>query len=192
MYCSKCGTQNADDISFCSKCGNDLKYDEKLLKWLDIQSKRLELHGNKIWEEMKHFSWALYLLLGASFVLEHWEMNEKFDIWLKIFPILAIFVAIIASLSICKESKDFLDALGTVLSIEKRLGFHEIENTKTPKMLVSKERMRKLNFEKDATIDEFIEKNQSIICKLTSLPNRSLFVAYFMVLILIGIGELFM
>jgi hypothetical protein len=193
MDCSKCGTQNADDISFCSKCGNNLKsdYDEKLLKWLDIQSKRLELHGNKIWEEMRHFSWVLYILLGAPFVLQN-NLNNS---WLLIiFPLLAIFVAIIASLSVCKESKDFLDALETVLRIEKRLGFHEIEEKKTPKMLVSEGRMKKLNFEKDVTIDKFIEKNQSIICKLTSkltsLPNRSLFVVYFIGLILIGIVEL--
>ena len=25
MYCAKCGTQNPDDVRFCSKCGNDLK-----------------------------------------------------------------------------------------------------------------------------------------------------------------------
>lgn len=25
MYCPKCGTQNSEDASFCSKCGNDLK-----------------------------------------------------------------------------------------------------------------------------------------------------------------------
>ncbi len=25
MYCQKCGTQNPDDTTFCSKCGNDLK-----------------------------------------------------------------------------------------------------------------------------------------------------------------------
>jgi uncharacterized membrane protein YvbJ len=24
MYCSKCGTQNQDDATFCNKCGNNL------------------------------------------------------------------------------------------------------------------------------------------------------------------------
>lgn len=28
MYCSKCGIQNPDDASFCSKCGNNLKFTE--------------------------------------------------------------------------------------------------------------------------------------------------------------------
>ncbi|MBU4139958.1 MAG: zinc-ribbon domain-containing protein, partial [Euryarchaeota archaeon] len=26
MYCTKCGTQNSDDTSFCSKCGSNFKY----------------------------------------------------------------------------------------------------------------------------------------------------------------------
>ena len=27
MYCAKCGTENKDDASFCSKCGNNLNVD---------------------------------------------------------------------------------------------------------------------------------------------------------------------
>lgn len=81
-----------------------------LVNFLNLQYERIGGHGNKIWEEMKHFSWALYLLLGAPFILKHYgDINNA---WLKIFPILAIFVAIIAILSIRKESRHFLDALG--------------------------------------------------------------------------------
>lgn len=159
--------------------------DEKLLKWLEIQSKRLDGHSNKIWEEMKHFSWALYLLLGASFVL-----NRDFTgLWLIIFPILAIFVAIFAIISISNESRNFVDALGMVLSAEKRLLFHEKNDDKIPKMLVSEERKKMLNPNDDESIDDFIKRNQPIISK--HISTRDLFVIYFILLIIIGFIEMF-
>lgn len=168
------------------------KNDEKLLiKFLALQYERVGSHGNKIWEEMKHFSWALYLLLGAPFILKHWAVGDNWEVWYKIwliiFPLLAIIVAIIAIVSIRKESKDFLDALGTVLSIEKRLRFHEENDEKTPKMLVSEKRKGMLK--KDESIDDFIERMQPNICKPTS-SNRSLFVSYFIGLFIIGIVEI--
>ncbi len=176
---------------------NKMDKDEKNLKFLALQYERIGSHGDKIWEEMKHFSWALYLLLGAPFILKHWEKVDgvSYGIWLIIFPLLAIIVAIIATLSICKESNDFLDALGTNLSIEKRLGFHDVSTnaSDTPKILVSRHRTEMLNINviTDESIDEFIKRKQSIFCKLGSISARSLFVFYFIVLILIGVGEIF-
>ncbi|SNQ60442.1 hypothetical protein [Candidatus Methanoperedens nitratireducens] len=166
---------------------------EELLKFLALQNKRIDSHADKIWEEMKHFSWALYLLLGAPFILKHYEKVDgvQYSIWLTIFPLLAAFVAFIAAFSICKESRDFLDALGTILSIEKRLGFHDFSENNVPKTLVSKDRKEMLNIDGavDKTIDDFIKRKQSIFCKLGYIPNRTLFVIYFIVLILFGIGE---
>jgi hypothetical protein len=82
---------------------------DELLKFLALQYERVGSHGEKIWEEMKHFSWALYLLLSAPFVLKHWETPElKYGIWLLIFPFLAILVAIIATLSIYKTVYCFI------------------------------------------------------------------------------------
>lgn len=167
--------------------------EKKLLKFLALQNERINNHGDKIWEEMKHFSWALYLLLGAPFILKHWEKVDRvyYGIWIIIFPLLAVFVAIIAAFSICKESNDFLDALGTILSIEKRLGFHDISENKVPKTLVSKDRIEMLNIHDgvDKMIDTFIKRKQSIFCKLRHIPNRTLFVIYFIILIFFGIGE---
>ncbi len=132
--------------------------DEKNLKFLALQNGRIDSHGDKIWEEMKHFSWALYILLSAPFILKHWETLDRvqYGKMLIIFPLLAIIVAIIAALSICKESNDFLDALGTILSIEKRLGFHKISEKpdEKPKMLVSRHRAEMLNI--NGTTDELI------------------------------------
>lgn len=159
--------------------------DEKLLKWLVIQSNRLDGHSNKIWEEMKHFSWALYLLLGASFFLKQWGYVDK---WLIFFPILAIIVAIIGIKSICNENKNFLETLGMVLSAEKRLGFHEENDDETPKMLISEERKKMLDPKDDESIDDFIKRNKSIISRRIS--TRRLFVIYFIMLILVGFAEI--
>ena len=163
-----------------------MEEEEKLLKWLVIQSNRLDGHSNKIWEEMKHFSWALYLLLGASFFLKQWEYA---DIWLIIFPILAIIVAIIGIKSIYNENKNFLETLGMVLSAEKRLGFHDENNNKTPKMLISEERKKMLHPKDDGSIDDFIKRNEPIIFRRIS--TRSLFVIYFIMLIIVGFAEIF-
>ncbi|MFZ3383605.1 MAG: DUF805 domain-containing protein [Candidatus Methanoperedens sp.] len=38
MYCAKCGTENKDDASFCSKCGNDLKSPK-------VETERKEISG---------------------------------------------------------------------------------------------------------------------------------------------------
>ena len=159
--------------------------EEKLLKWLVLQSNRLDGHSNKIWEAMKHFSWALYLLLAASFVLERWGSA---DIWLIIFPIFAIIVAIIGIISIYNENKNFLETLGMVLSAEKRLGFHEENDNKTPKMLISEERKEMLQSKEDKSIDDFIKRKQPIIFRRIS--TRSLFIIYFIMLIIIGFAEL--
>ena len=160
--------------------------DEKLLKWLVIQSNRLDGHSNKIWEEMKHFSWALYLLLGASFFLKQWGYA---GIWLIIFPILAIIVAIIGIKSIYNENDNFLEALGMVLSAEKRLGFHEKNDNETPKMLISEERKKMLYPKDDKSIDDFIKRNKPIIFR--PISTRSLFVIYFGMLFIVGLAEIF-
>jgi len=115
---------------------------DDLLKFLEIQNSRLEKHGDKLWEEMKHFSWALYVLLGAPVYLKFCLCVDTR--WLVLFPILAIVVALFAIFTIRKESRDFLDALGTVLNIEKRLGFHDESDEDTPKMLVSCSRKNSL------------------------------------------------
>ncbi|NJD01605.1 MAG: hypothetical protein FIA99_03155 [Ruminiclostridium sp.] len=174
---------------------NKMDEDEKNLRFLALQNGRIDSHADKIWEEMKHFSWALYILLGAPFILKNWETLDKvpYGKILIIFPVLAIIVAIIAALSICKESNDFLDALGTILSIEKRLGLHNIStdpNVK-PKMLVSRHRAEMLNIDgtTDELIDNFIKTKKSIFCKLLSISNRNLFVFYFIALFIIGVVE---
>jgi len=158
--------------------------DEKLLAWLSIQSERTSFHGDKIWEVMKHFSWILYLLLSAPFILK--DLGDM-KVWLPLLPFLAVIAASFAILSICKESKEFLDALGTVLSIEERLGFHNEETDKNPKMLVSQDRKNKLKGH--GSIDDFKNGKLPILCRYTT-SVRKLFLAYFMILFLIGIAEL--
>jgi hypothetical protein len=160
--------------------------------FLTLQNGRLEGHTDRIWEEMKHFSVVLYVLFGAPFVIRDIPDLSN-SIWLIIFPILAISVAVIAALIIHKESKDFLDALGTVLSIEKRLKFHEEYVDEIPKMIVSKDRKKKLKIKKDTndeSIDDFIERNHPIICKLDSISTRSWFEFYFIALIIFGLIEI--
>ncbi len=152
------------------------KQDEKLLTFLTLQNERLSSHVDKIWEEMKHFSAVLYVLLSAPFFL----YKDFKSIGLMFFPLLAIFVALIAIFSIRKESNNFVDALGTVLSIEKRLKFHEKNTNENPAKIVSKTREDMLGL----SIDDFI-KNES------SKPYtvRYWFIFYFEVLITVGFIE---
>lgn len=158
--------------------------DEKLLQFLVLQYGRIGSHGEKIWEEIKHFSWALYTLLSAAIILKpNFDSNTKSLI---VFPLLGIIVALFAIFSIYKEGKDFLDALGTALAIEKKLGFHDEINEKTPKFIVSNDRKKRLPADNNNDIiDRFVEKNLKI-----SFSNRSLFILYFFVLLLIGIAEI--
>ncbi len=151
--------------------------DDFLLEFLTLQNNRLNFHGDKMWEEMKHFSAVLYVLLGAPIILA----KDFKSIELIIFPLLAIFVAFIALFIIHKESKDFLDALGTVLSIEKRLKFHEECATEIPAKIVSNHRIKKLGNE---SIEKFIE-NES--CK--PFTTRWWFKFYFIGLIILGFIE---
>lgn len=43
-YYPNCGNEIEETDKLCKNCRKDL------LKWLDIQSNRLNGHGNKIWE----------------------------------------------------------------------------------------------------------------------------------------------
>lgn len=53
MFCRNCGTQNPDDVSFCSKCGNNLKATNPILsnekkgihEQLDLISEEIEKLG---------------------------------------------------------------------------------------------------------------------------------------------------
>lgn len=121
--------------------------DENILEFLRLQNERLNFHGDKMWEEMKHFSAVLYILLAAPFALHGTGLKE--NIWPIFFPLLAIIVAFIAVSIIHKESKDFLDALGTVLKIEKHLDFHK-------EGLVSEKRKTKLR--ENDSIEDFINR----------------------------------
>ena len=147
-----------------------------LMEFLTLQNARLNFHGDKLWEEMKHFSAVLYILLGAPFII-----SDDFKSIAFIFPLLAICVAFIALVIIHKEGKDFIDALGTVLSIEKRLEFHKECATEDPIKIVSNHRINKLG---DKSIEEFIE-NES--CKFYT--TRWWFQFYFIGLIIVGIME---
>ena len=132
---------------------------------------------------MKHFSWALYILLGAPIIFKFsWDVV---GLWLIFFPILAVLVAILAIYSIDKEGTDFLDALGTVLSIEKRLDFHKENDKKIPNNLVSSKHKSFLCVDEKYPIDKLKTDKRFDISS-----NRFKFVLYFLILLIIGIGEL--
>ena len=164
-YCSECGTKTKEIDKFCKNCGMGLVPESndniKLLKFLETESNRLEYHGGKIWEEMKHFSWALYVLLGAPFLLSKTDLGDSY-----IFPILAIIISIIAILIILRESKHFDDAKDTVTKIKDNLDFYEMG------------------------LDEKPDNDRSI-CNFLLYTSRGYFIWYFDVLIAIGVLEFF-
>ena len=164
-YCSECGTKTKEIDKFCKNCGMGLVPESndniKLLKFLETESNRLEYHGGKIWEEMKHFSWALYVLLGAPFLLSKTDFGNSY-----IFPILAIIISIIAILIILRESKHFGDAKDTVTKIKDNLDFYEMG------------------------LDEKTDNDRSI-CNFLLYTSRGYFIWYFDVLIAIGVLEFF-
>ena len=172
-YCSECGTKTKEIDKFCKNCGMGLVPESndniKLLKFLETESNRLEYHGGKIWEEMKHFSWALYVLLAAPFLLKNWnndEMGLGNSLIIIILPILALIISIIAILIIWRESKHFDDAKNTVTKIKDNLDFYEMG------------------------LDEKPDNDRSI-CNFLLYTSRGYFIWYFDVLIAIGVLEFF-
>jgi len=136
--------------------------EDKLFKWLAIQSELARGHGYAIWEEMKHFSWALYVVLAAAFILR-FQFNVQDISLLIIWPILAIILAFIAMYSIYKEGSDYIDVVKTVIELEKKLKLHET---------LGINRKEIINRPKYKTL-------------------RYWFIIYFLVLMLIGIFEIF-
>ncbi len=168
------------NVEFYNKTPMTIDENEKLLRFLDLQSGRLDRHVDKIWEEMKHFSAVLYILLGAPFFFEK-DLNNTLLIF---FPLLAIFVAYIAYISIHKENNDVLDALGTVLSIERRLKFHEECVNEIPANIVSEERKGRIRI--GESIHDFIIRESS---QPRTNSFRGLFELYFIGLFILGILE---
>ncbi len=136
--------------------------EDKLIKWLEIQSELARGHGYAIWEEMKHFSWALYVVLAAAFFLKFQFQVQDISL-LIIWPILAIILSFIAMYSIYKEGSDYIDVVRIVIKLEKKLKLHE-------------------------TVDI---KREEIINRPKYKTLRYWFIIYFLVLILIGIFEIF-
>ncbi len=75
MHCSKCGTQNPDDSSFCIKCGNNLKTKNPILptspsekrgifEQLDIISEEIE--KLRVFYKLGFYMWGFFVLLFFS------------------------------------------------------------------------------------------------------------------------------
>lgn len=147
--------------------GEEKDKTDKLIKWLPIHSELATSHGYMIWEEIKHFSWALYVVLAAPFIL---EFQFKISDWklILIWPIIAIFLSCVAIYSIHKEGKDYNDAVKIILGIENKLGFHDED-------FVTDYRKNKINdFE-----------------KFSFRSIRTWFKFYFLMLMLIGFYEIY-
>lgn len=178
-YCPDCGSEIEETNRFCKSCGKSLlnenkksesNEDAKLLKFLELERNRLQDHGNKIWDEIKHFSWVLYILLSATPLLKFSSgIDEPVfkSILIIILPVFAVIVAIIAFLSFNNESTNFDDALESSLNIEEKLGFFD-EN------LVSESRK---------------SKTKRSSCEKLLCTGRGYFNLYFILLILIGFLE---
>lgn len=156
-----------------------MERDEILIKWLEIESERLRFHGTKSWDEIKHFSWALSILLAASFIMQY-VYNIKDTRLLIVPPIIAVGVSLIAIFTIFKESMHSNEAFGTVLKIEKYLGFYE-------NGIVSEKRKNRLYKNNNLlSTDEFVETN---LLTKTSIHTYS--IVYLCLFLGVGIYEIF-
>ena len=72
MYCSKCGAQNPDNVSFCSKCGNNFKFENtKLTTSIDVKRgtfEKLDIISEEI-EKLGGFNKLGFYLYGILFLL---------------------------------------------------------------------------------------------------------------------------
>lgn len=75
MDCSKCGTQNPDDSSFCIKCGNNLKTENQILPTSQSEKRGIFEQLDKISEEIERlgffyklgfYVWGFFALLFFS------------------------------------------------------------------------------------------------------------------------------
>lgn len=68
MYCSKCGTQNPDDASFCIECGNNLK-PEIERKGITGKLGKMGIPGFRSGEKWKMIIAIIVYLILALFLL---------------------------------------------------------------------------------------------------------------------------
>jgi predicted nucleic acid-binding Zn ribbon protein len=90
MYCQKCGTQNPDDATFCSKCGNGLNSTIKSERNAGIKPKERNI-GMCI----------LYTIITLGIYVIYWFYSTKNEMvelgadiptfWLAIIPIVNIY-----------------------------------------------------------------------------------------------------
>lgn len=89
-----------------------MKKDEKLMKYLGIVSERMRHHHNALWEEEKHYSWWVYIILAGLIYLlisGHFDPPVRFTI-LVVGSLFGVYLSHTAYKVIRKESEYFADA----------------------------------------------------------------------------------
>jgi cytochrome c-type biogenesis protein CcmE len=80
MYCSKCGVQNPDDSSYCTKCGNNLKAENIILSTSHKENKGTFEQFDIISEEIEKlgFIYKLRFYIEGFFVLLFFSIYTLF------------------------------------------------------------------------------------------------------------------
>lgn len=105
-----------------------METDEKLLKYLEVISQRVTHHHNSLWEEEKHYSWWIYIIL-AGLIYIFFTKASHIDNVLRLIIMLAgcsfgIYISRVAYRVIRRESEDFHEARQVFSRVVCALGLH--------------------------------------------------------------------
>ena len=106
-----------------------MERDEKLLRYLELVSKRVRHHHDALWEEEKHYSWWLYpILAGLVYVI----IKDNISPWIEFViviggGIIGLYLSIAAIKVIRRESLFFWRALQTSRNLVAALKINEVK-----------------------------------------------------------------
>lgn len=159
-----------------------------LLGYYQTQADEFRLRHQAIWEEIRHYTWLLSILLGGwpvvLFLNKDLTTIRAYLHYLIISPILGLFFSLIAFFVIRREYHFYNAVEARLLYIEKVLGL-------TSRKDFLDDRLRKAEL-KDFNVKSYAKKEQPIIKNI--LPwrarIRALFLFGFIVFALVAILEI--
>jgi len=103
---------------------------DALLALYEETESRIKSHRGTLWEEVRHFSWLIAIILSAAGYLLAKSKEFETIIWIVPFlMLLSIGVGYLALTIINQERREFLRAVLVTRKVEKLLGLHEpVEN----------------------------------------------------------------
>ena len=158
-----------------------------LLQYYQKQADEFRMRHVAIWEEIKHYTWLLSLLLGwpvALFSAKDLAAAWKLVPYFIFLPVLGFFFSLIAFFVIRREYTFYNDSEAKLLYIEKRLGLASCEG-------FLDRRLKKAAEKDQFTVERYVNEVNPIGTYLPWKARiRALFLLGFIVYAIIAVAEI--